>query len=305
MAQRAQVEATPAAGGGEPGGTAGSEPVPGGGGFGNATTIILIAVAAAFFWWSMRRRRAMEERMQVQRRQETIDHAEQSARNVANIMRGSASPQAAAAAASEGLAAAARVPVATSPISAEAWPPADGGSLVRENGAAVDVDTERALVIERAEAAAQAERTAAEQAERAARQAETAGESEARRIAAAEAASEEARADTADALRSLERQEASELRAEVSEPDATAVLRAAMADLDREAAVPLGAVAGDGTPTCPPDFPVKGNGQSMIYHQPGQSSYAQTVAEFCFASAEAAEAAGFRQSRSRGQRAQK
>ncbi len=59
-------------------------------------------------------------------------------------------------------------------------------------------------------------------------------------------------------------------------------------------AVPAGAVPGDGGPTCPPEHPIKGNASSMIYHQPGQPSYERTVAEFCFTTSEAAEAAGYR-----------
>ena len=59
-------------------------------------------------------------------------------------------------------------------------------------------------------------------------------------------------------------------------------------------ALPAGAVAGDGTPTCPPDHPIKGNASSMIYHRPGQPSYERTVAEYCFASEQHAEAAGYR-----------
>ncbi len=59
-------------------------------------------------------------------------------------------------------------------------------------------------------------------------------------------------------------------------------------------AVPAGAVAGDGSATCPPDHPIKGNAGSMIYHLPGQPSYDRTVAEFCFASEQDAEAAGYR-----------
>jgi large subunit ribosomal protein L4 len=43
----------------------------------------------------------------------------------------------------------------------------------------------------------------------------------------------------------------------------------------------------------PEGFPVKGNEDSMLYHVPGSSFYARTVAEVWFASAEAAEAAGF------------
>lgn len=43
----------------------------------------------------------------------------------------------------------------------------------------------------------------------------------------------------------------------------------------------------------PEGFPIKGNADSMLYHVPGSSHYEQTVAEVWFASAEAAEAAGF------------
>lgn len=60
------------------------------------------------------------------------------------------------------------------------------------------------------------------------------------------------------------------------------------------AEVPGGAVRGDGSAICPADFPVKGNAQSKLYHTPQSPVYGQTIAEFCFASAEAAEAAGFR-----------
>ena len=55
-----------------------------------------------------------------------------------------------------------------------------------------------------------------------------------------------------------------------------------------------GSAPGNGTRDCPEGFPVKGNADSMIYHEPGQPSYAATIAEVCFASAAAAEAAGFR-----------
>ncbi|MCW2722154.1 MAG: ribosomal protein L4/L1e [Pseudonocardia sp.] len=43
----------------------------------------------------------------------------------------------------------------------------------------------------------------------------------------------------------------------------------------------------------PDGFPVKGNADSMLYHVPGSSFYARTVAEVWFDTAEAAEAAGF------------
>jgi large subunit ribosomal protein L4 len=43
----------------------------------------------------------------------------------------------------------------------------------------------------------------------------------------------------------------------------------------------------------PEGYPVKGNEDSMLYHVPGSSFYARTVAEVWFTDAEAAEAAGF------------
>jgi large subunit ribosomal protein L22 len=44
----------------------------------------------------------------------------------------------------------------------------------------------------------------------------------------------------------------------------------------------------------PEGFPIKGNEDSMLYHEPGGRWYDQTIAEVWFATAEAAEAAGFR-----------
>jgi hypothetical protein len=58
--------------------------------------------------------------------------------------------------------------------------------------------------------------------------------------------------------------------------------------------VPEGAVRGDGTVTCPPGFPIKGNAHSMIYHTAESRVYGQTIAELCFSSPEAAEKAGYR-----------
>ena len=63
------------------------------------------------------------------------------------------------------------------------------------------------------------------------------------------------------------------------------------------AGVPEGAVRGDGSATCPPEFPVKGNAQSMIYHTVESRVYGQAIAELCFSSPEAAEAAGYRSPR--------
>ncbi|HYJ13812.1 MAG TPA: trigger factor, partial [Thermomicrobiales bacterium] len=54
------------------------------------------------------------------------------------------------------------------------------------------------------------------------------------------------------------------------------------------------AMKGDGTNDVPDGYPIKGNADSMIYHTPTSSSYGNTIAEWYFATTEAAEAAGFR-----------
>jgi trigger factor len=55
-----------------------------------------------------------------------------------------------------------------------------------------------------------------------------------------------------------------------------------------------GWINGDGSADCPEGYPVKGNGDSMIYHTPESSSYTRTIPEICFATAEDAVAKGFR-----------
>ena len=55
-----------------------------------------------------------------------------------------------------------------------------------------------------------------------------------------------------------------------------------------------GWIRGDGTPICPPDFPIKGNATSRIYHLPGQASYEATVPAICFATEAIAAEHGFR-----------
>jgi hypothetical protein len=45
---------------------------------------------------------------------------------------------------------------------------------------------------------------------------------------------------------------------------------------------------------CPPGFPVKVKLASGIYHLPGMFAYDRTIPDRCYASAEAAEADGFR-----------
>jgi large subunit ribosomal protein L4 len=78
-----------------------------------------------------------------------------------------------------------------------------------------------------------------------------------------------------------------------------------LADIDEQA--PYGpqshAPLADGSQ--PEGFPVKGNADSMLYHVPGSSFYARTEAEVWFASAEAAEAAGFQQPSSQRKEADK
>ena len=245
--------------------------------FGSSTTILLLILAVAVFWWNRRRRVETEERLRTQRR-EAEAAAERSALDVANLMR-TGSQRAAAAAASEGLASAALEPsprVTQPPAGATADLQGTSQRIapdVGESSPAGDEEDRQALAMERAEARAIADRVAEEQAQRASQDAEIAGESAMRRAAAATAAAEEAVADTAEAERA-----------------------------GQAVAVPAGAVVGDGTVNCPPDFPVKGNRQSRIYHNPGQVSYPTTIAEYCFASAEAAEQAGFRVSRAREQR---
>jgi large subunit ribosomal protein L17 len=57
--------------------------------------------------------------------------------------------------------------------------------------------------------------------------------------------------------------------------------------------LPAGAVAATDDGAAPEGFTVKGNADSGKYHVEGSQWYDQTIAEFWFADAEAAEAAGF------------
>jgi hypothetical protein len=97
----------------------------------------------------------------------------------------------------------------------------------------------------------------------------------------------EAIGDTAEAT--TEAPPTGEATAAPSAPPATTEASAAMGSTG----LPQGAVRGDGTATCPPDFPVKANTQSMIYHTVESRVYGQTIAEVCFSSPEAAETAGY------------
>src|SRR5918997_1906081 len=106
--------------------------------------------------------------------------------------------------------------------------------------------------------------------------------------AAAQAAAAAAEDDAAEAY-------AASQAAATAEPEAGEATTALEPVSATEAGtdVPEGAVRGDGTGECPEAFPIKGNATSKLYHSPGSPSYKRTVPEFCFASTEAAEAAGF------------
>ncbi len=54
----------------------------------------------------------------------------------------------------------------------------------------------------------------------------------------------------------------------------------------------VGAVPAD-TDQAPEGYEIKGNAQSMLYHEPGSRYYGQTKAEYWFDTVENAEAAGF------------
>lgn len=88
-----------------------------------------------------------------------------------------------------------------------------------------------------------------------------------------------------------------DLAAARREADLAAARRTAEADAAlaavQAAAAHGGAVPGDGTAECPEDYPIKGSIPSNVYHEPGQLAYSRVVAEVCFQSATAAEAAGF------------
>jgi large subunit ribosomal protein L17 len=92
-------------------------------------------------------------------------------------------------------------------------------------------------------------------------------------------------------------QRATPAAAPAEETEATTTATATVAEESTSTAdAPYGegshAPQDDATET-PEGFPIKGNESSKLYHVPGSSHYDQTEAEVWFASAEAAEAAGF------------
>ena len=60
-----------------------------------------------------------------------------------------------------------------------------------------------------------------------------------------------------------------------------------------ESDVPAGAVRGTGAAECPEEYPIKGNQDSMIYHERDDRSYPATDPEICFATVADARAAGY------------
>jgi ribosomal protein S6 len=88
-------------------------------------------------------------------------------------------------------------------------------------------------------------------------------------------------------------EEREELEVEAAAALEKAAEAAAAESTQEETVIPAGAIRGDESGECPDDYPVKGNTSSMLYHTPGSPSYKRTNPEFCFASVEAAEAAGF------------
>lgn len=152
------------------------------------------------------------------------------------------------------------------------------------------------LVIEDPKWGSPQERDAAREAANAPTEAERAAEEEAEQVAEAavveavvEAQNEEtlevaeAVVDAADAVEAVE---------------VVAAAEEAVAEPEAEAAPETGktfanGIKGDGTDNVPDGYPIKGNANSMLYHVPGSAFYNRTIAEWYFASAEEAEAAGF------------
>jgi small subunit ribosomal protein S6 len=111
---------------------------------------------------------------------------------------------------------------------------------------------------------------------------------------ALEASGAELQIEPVEAIAEREQLEADAAAAlAIADSAATEETAAGAPSAEEESDLPEGAVRGDGTGECPEDYPVKGNASSKLYHSPGSPSYKRTVPEFCFASTEAAEAAGF------------
>lgn len=159
---------------------------------------------------------------------------------------------------------------------------------VPQPDAAPAAPAERTAEEQAAHDQSQAEARAAATAAAAEREARIAAEKEAAEEAAAAApAEEEAPAEEAPAEEAAAAAPAEEAPAEEAEAAAPAEEAAAPAE------VPDGAHAPLDDDSMPEGFPIKGNADSMKFHQPDGRWYEQTVAEIWFSTAEAATAAGY------------
>ena len=121
----------------------------------------------------------------------------------------------------------------------------------------------------------------------------------ARRSAASQASQTAASTPAAEAAEEAS-EKALDAAAEAPEGSETQEKALEAAEVAEEAADSADAPYGEGSHApladpqeAPEGFEIKGNADSMLYHVPGTSFYDRTVAEVWFASAEAAEAAGF------------
>lgn len=102
-------------------------------------------------------------------------------------------------------------------------------------------------------------------------------------------------ADKKPAKKAAQKAEA-EVAEELTLTDASAEVEAADGEATEAAqavSLPAGAVAATEDGAAPEGYTIKGNADSGLYHEPDGQWYDQTIAEFWFASAEDAEAAGF------------
>src|SRR5215212_6157405 len=190
---------------------------------------------------------------------------------------------AAAYAAAQAAAAAAEDDAADQAAAATAEPEADEASSAIEP---VSAEEERAEVLDAAATAVDASmRLAAD---------EIRGDELTAEAEVLEASGAELAIEPVEAIAEREQLEADAAAAlATAETAATEVTAAEASTAEAETDLPEGAVRGDGTGECPEDYPIKGNASSKLYHSPGSPSYKRTVPEFCFASTEVAEAAGF------------
>jgi small subunit ribosomal protein S6 len=177
----------------------------------------------------------------------------------------------------------------------EAAAAAYAAAQAAEAAAESEADSEAAEAYAAAQAAAQAAESAAASDAAAAVATETESPMGlVAQVADAEALTAEAEAVEATGVElAIEAVAAVEAREELEEDAAAAVAKAEAEAAAEDADVPANAIRGTESGECPDDFPVKGNASSKLYHTPGSPSYNRTIPEFCFASVEAAEAAGF------------